>query len=110
MNINFSGFNENVLTFECADDVKVGDSVDMLSSGKVYVAPAGKNFVGIAVAVRDGYAAVQVQGYCERNNVANIHVGLRYLVADSNNGVREATYGQGRWVIYSDDETVGFLL
>ena len=62
MEINFTGYQENVLTFECTDTVKAGDLVAMVSSGKVSKALADGSFSGKCLSVRDGYAAVQLSG------------------------------------------------
>ena len=95
MNISFTGYRENVLTFECTNTVAVGDLVKMSASGKV--------------GVRDGYAAVQLDGYMEAAKSGTVNVGYNKLVAAAS-GVKTAESGIDRLVIYSDDTTVGFIL
>lgn len=109
MNINFSGYRENILTFECDEHVFAGGWVKMLSSGKVTCCKAGENFIGVAVAVRDGYAAVQLDGYTEAQKNGEINVGYNKLVA-APSGVQFAESGIDRLVIYSSFDTVGFIL
>ena len=109
MEINFAGYQENVLTFECESTVSKGDFVTMSASGKVGVAAESANFIGKCVNVRDGYAAVQLDGYVEAEKSGTVNVGYNKLVAASS-GVKTAESGIDRLVVYSDDTTVGFIL
>ncbi len=63
MKVSLNGYGENVVTLEAEDDVKVGSPVKMTGNGKVGLCTAKEAFCGIAVGVRDGYAAVQMQGF-----------------------------------------------
>ena len=54
MNIKFSGFNENVLTFEYTGTLNKGDLVKMSASAKVTKASANDAFIGVCVGTRDG--------------------------------------------------------
>jgi len=110
MNINFSGYKENVLTFECASGVSVGDLVKMTSSGKVTKTSANDDFIGVAVSVSDGYAAVQLDGYVELPKNGSISVGYNSLVAYSSTTVTAAESGIERLVIYVGDNTIGVIL
>lgn len=109
MDINFNGFKENVLTFECESTVAAGKLVKMSASGKVANAAADDTFIGVAVSVRGGYAAVQLDGYIEMPKSGTVNVGYNKLVAASS-GVKAAQSGIDRLVLYSDDTTVGFIL
>lgn len=109
MNINFSGYRENVLTFECESNVMPGKLVKMADSGKVGTAGDGDPFIGKALCVRDGYAAVQLEGYLETYKTGFIHAGYNKLVAASI-GVKADEDGIDRLVIYVDDTKVGFIL
>lgn len=109
MEINFTGFNENVLTFECASGVAAGNLVTMNASGKVAKAAADSVFIGKCISVRDGYAAVQLSGYVEVPKTGTIDVGYNKLVASST-GAKAGSSGIDRLVIYSDSTTVGFIL
>lgn len=109
MNIKFSGFNENVLTFECVGTLNPGDLVKVSASCKVTKASANDDFIGVCVSVRNGYAAVQIAGYVEVAKSGTITVGYNKLVAASA-AVKTAESGIDRLVIYVDDTTVGFIL
>ena len=109
MNIKFSGFNENVLTFEYTGTLNKGDLVKMSASAKVTKATANDDFIGVCVSTRNGYAAVQTAGYVEYAKSGTVNVGYNKLVAASD-GVKTAESGIDRLVIYSDDSTIGFIL
>ena len=109
MDINFNGYKENVLTFECESTVAAGKLVKMSASGKVANTSADDSFIGVAVSVRGGYAAVQLDGYVEAAKSGTVNVGYNKLVAASS-GVKAAEAGIDRLVVYSDDSTVGFIL
>ncbi len=109
MNIGFTGFRENVLTFECTSTVAAGDLVKMSASGKVTKVSANDAFIGKCVGVRDGYAAVQLSGYIEAAKSGTVSVGYNKLAATAS-GVKAAETGVDRLVIFSDDTTVGFIL
>ena len=109
MNINFSGYRENVLTFECEHTVVKGKLVKMSESGKVANASCNEDFIGVAVSVNDGYAAVQLEGYVETYKTGAINVGYNKLVT-ALVGVKTADIGIDRLVVYVDDTTVGFIL
>ncbi len=108
-NINFNGYMENVLTFECDDDVNVGDLVSMKASGKVGKAAADSAFIGVCVSVKNGIAAVQLSGYIEKKKGGTVNLGFTKLVAAAD-GVKTGNAGKEFTVIYSDDSTVGFIL
>lgn len=109
MNIKFSGFNENVLTFEYTGTLAAGDLVKMSASAKVVKASANDGFIGVCVGTRGAYAAVQVAGYVEAPKSGTVTVGYNKLVA-ATNAVKTAESGIDRLVIYVDDTTVGFIL
>lgn len=109
MNIKFSGFNENVLTFEYTGTLNKGDLVKMSASAKVTKVSANDDFIGVCLSTRGGYAAVQVQGYAEYAKSGTVNVGYNKLVAGSN-AVKAAETGIDRLVVYVDDDTVGFIL
>lgn len=63
MNISLIGYGENAVTFEAAANVAAGAPVKLTASGTVGACAAGDLFCGVALNVRDGYAAVQLGGY-----------------------------------------------
>ena len=97
--VSFHGYNENVLTFECTGDVHSGSLVTMDSSQKVRVADDGECFIGVALSVRDGFAAVQLQGYFELKTDEDIPVGRTRLVASRFGRVKSRYEGIDVWVI-----------
>lgn len=109
MEISFTGYQENVLTFECDSAVAAGDLVKMSDSGKVAKAAANDAFIGKCLSVNGGFAAVQLNGYMEAQKSGTVNVGYNKLAAAAS-GVKTADSGVERLVIYSDDTTVGFIL
>lgn len=109
MDINFSGYKENVLTFQYTGALAPGDLVVMASSGTVEKAAEGDTFIGVCANTRDGYAAVQLSGYTEAKKNGTVNVGYNTLLADAE-GVKADADGVSFLVIYSDTDTVGFIL
>lgn len=64
MEISLQGYRENVATFEASETVKPGDLVKLTANGKVSPCAKDDLFIGVVISVRDGYAAVQLAGYC----------------------------------------------
>lgn len=112
MNINFSGYNENVVTFKVEDGATVLMGTPVKMSGDCTVAPCESDDVmaGIAVNVRNGYAAVQLTGYIEMPAESKMSVGYKKLVAAGDSKVKESTDGKDYLVVTSTDTTVGFIL
>ena len=76
MNVNFNGYDENVLTFEAGTNLKTaGVPVKMTDDGKVTACTSGEVFCGICLSLRGGYATVQLKGY--------VTTGREYLVLNS---------------------------
>lgn len=62
MNVNFNGYDENVLTFEAGTNLKTaGVPVKMTDDGKVTACTSGEVFCGICLSLRGGYATVQLK-------------------------------------------------
>ena len=59
MKVSLNGYGESVTTFEAEDSVKAGYPVKMTDNGKVGLCTAKEAFCGIALNVRNGFAAVQ---------------------------------------------------
>ncbi len=109
MNLKYSGFNENVLTFEYTGTLNPGDLVMITAPAKVQKASANGDFIGVCINTRNGYAAVRVEGYVEFKKSGTVSVGYQKLVATSD-AVKTAEAGHERLVIYTDATTVGFML
>ncbi len=111
MNINFSGYNENVVTFEVADsDVVMGTPVKMSSSGTVSKCAEGESMIGVAVNVRNGYAAVQLTGYIEMPTDDAFEVGFKKIAASNDNKVENSQTGREYLVVTAQNNLVGFIL
>ncbi|MBE6824884.1 MAG: hypothetical protein E7513_06005 [Ruminococcaceae bacterium] len=111
MNINFSGYNENVVTFEIADsDIVMGTPVKMSSSATVMKCNDGDNMIGVAVNVRNGYAAVQLTGYIEMPTEETISVGYQTLSVNEKGKVEVNSSGREYLVTYVEQGIVGFIL
>ncbi|MBR2715903.1 MAG: hypothetical protein IKB73_06850 [Ruminococcus sp.] len=111
MNINFSGYNENVVTFEVeGSDVTMGTPVKMASSNTVCACGIGDSMVGVAVNVRNGYAAVQLSGYIEMPTDDEFSVGYTKIASASENKVTQSENGREYLVVSVSDALVGFIL
>ena len=106
MNVNFKGFNENVLTFIAASALtETGVPVKMSADGTVTVSGNGD-----CVGLRNGYAAVQVAGYAEFPAAAKITVGYQTLAANSSGKVAANANGREYLVVDADATRVGIIL
>lgn len=111
MNINFSGYNENVVTFAVdSSKVTMGTPVKMLSSGTVGACSDGDTMVGVAVNVRNGYAAVQLSGYIEMPTDEMFSVGYQNISAGNSNKVKSDDAGREYLVVFAAGGVVGFIL
>ncbi len=111
--MDFKGFGENVLTFKCDKSTGVGSTVKMTSSGTVTLAADGDIFAGVCLNIRDGYAAVQLCGYCEMTYTGTAPaVGYTKLASAGSDGVKTSTTGREYLVIGvdTDNKTAGFIL
>lgn len=112
MNINFSGYNENVVTFAVDEnsEVTMGTPVKMVSSKTVGACGDGDTIVGVAVNVRNGYAAVQLSGYIEMPTNEMFSVGYQNITAAASNKVKSDDNGREYLVVYAAGGVVGFIL
>ena len=110
MNINFNGYRENVLTFECESGVAAGKLVKMSASGKVSACNANDDFIGVALNVKDGYAAVQTDGYVEVQKTGTVNPGYNKLIAATYGAVKTSESGIDRLVLYVEGNAIGFIL
>ncbi len=110
MNVDFKGFNENVVTFEATSAVEEGNLVKMNGNFKVAPCAENDNFIGVCVGVRDGYAAVQLSGYVELPFTGTAAVGMKGIVAGSASGAICIDAGQKRLVVYVSSTRIGLIL
>lgn len=111
MNVNFNGYNENIATF-IADSklTKAGVPVKISADGTVTACASGDKFCGICIAVRDGYAAVQLSGYAVVKTSAKLSLGYTALAAGANGVVAANTSGREHLVINSTASEAGIIL
>lgn len=110
MNVNFNGYGENVATFMADSKVQAGSPVKMSADGTVTASSATEPFCGVCIAVRDGYASVQLAGYVTMPTKSKIAVGYQKLTASVDNTVAVNTSGREYLVINSTETEVGFIL
>lgn len=111
MALNFNGFNEDVVTFKCENtDVYIGTPVKMVKSGMVTACADGDAMIGVAVNVRNGYAAIQLSGYIEMPTDDEFEVGYHNISAHTKNKVKANVSGREYLVVYTNTDIVGFIL
>ena len=110
MTVSFDGYHANTVTFEAASGVIVGLPVVMSANGKV--ANATSAFCGVCKSLKNGYAAVQLDGYVRLPYTGSIAVGYKKLVVDTGKIKVDATNGREHLVIDVDSttNTAGIIL
>lgn len=113
MAVSFQGFQETVATFAVSGKVTEGEPVKMAGNGMVSTCAAKDDFCGVALAVRDGLATVQLGGYAvvEYTGTTAPTVGYQSLAADGSGGVQVQEGGRKLLVVeVFSDGTVGLML
>lgn len=110
MNVNFNGYGENVATFIAEGSVSVGAPVKISGDGTVSACSSGDKFCGICLAVRDGYASVQLSGYISVSTTSEISVGYQTISAGANGKVATSDTGREYLVVDSTATTAGIIL
>ncbi len=111
MNLSFNGFSENTITFEADTTLtKAGVPVKVEQDGKVALATTGDRICGVAVNVREGFAAVQLRGYMEFPCAQVIPCGFQKIGADAQGNLVLADEGTEVLVVTSKDDKTGFIL
>lgn len=110
MTVSFDGYNANTVTFEAASGVTVGLPVMISANGKVSNATSA--FCGVCKDLKNGYAAVQLDGYVRLPYTGSIAVGYKQLVVDDGEIKVDTTYGREHLVIDVDSttNTAGIIL
>ncbi len=106
MNVSFNGFNEQIATFEAVSGVAAGKPVALSANGKVQAVTSGA-FCGICTGVRDGYAAVQLQGYIRVPYSGTLTVGYKQLAAATGGKVTVDTTNGREYLVVEVDSTAG---
>lgn len=111
MNVNFSGYNENVVTFEVDEStVVMGCPVKMTSSDTVGLCEDSDVMSGVALNVRNGYCAVQLTGYIEMPTDETFEVGYNKICAAADSKVKSSDSGREYLVVHTQPGVVGFIL
>ena len=110
MTVSFDGYNANTVTFEAASGVTVGLPVMISANGKVSNATSA--FCGVCKDLKNGYAAIQLDGYVRLPYTGSIAVGYKQLVVDDGEIKVDTTYGREHLVIDVDSttNTAGIIL
>ena len=102
MDISFEGYAENAVTFYADSDVLPGDPVMIGEEATVYKAEAGADIIGVALAVKDGYATVKTSGTVTLPSSGLLMPGYTKLTVDSEGALDTGESGPDRLVIYVD--------
>ncbi len=103
--LDYTGFNENVITFKGDDKDVAGKPMTIAGENHVVVAPSGNTFSGFGVASRDGYITVQMSGHVKaRCFDDSLSYGACRVVADENGGIKAASEGMLVHVVSIDRE------
>ena len=111
MDVNFNGYNENVLTFIADSGItNPGVPVKISASGKVSKCSTNDVFCGVCVNVRDGYAAVQLSGYVVVPAAAKLNVGYQKVAVNSAGKLAANENGREVLVVISSATEAGIIL
>ncbi|MDD3228654.1 MAG: hypothetical protein PHE09_05480 [Oscillospiraceae bacterium] len=112
METAMNGYAENAATFACAAETEPGMPVMVTDSGAVTKAEG--TFCGVVLSWRDGFAAVQLNGYVSLPySGTKPNVGYQVLTADADGNIKAeaaGTAGLQRLVVDADSTHVGFIL
>lgn len=110
MNVNFNGYEEKILTFQCDSAVTTTSQwVKISGNGTVGIATANSPLVGVTVNVRNGYAGVMVSGVVTAKKSGDIPLGYSNLVYTAQ-GIAVNSAGRKHLVLTTTDDTVTFIL
>ena len=112
MNIDFKGYNENVITLKADSTLPEGTqgvAVTLSGQGAVTKAPDNSFVLGVCLSVRNGYASVQTTGYTRVKTTGKLTPGCHPIISNGNGGVKENDAGQLHFVLDSVDGEAGIL-
>lgn len=114
MELSFSGFNENAATFFAREGVAAGAPVKITENGTVGPCAEGDCFCGVALNVRNGYAAVQLTGYTRLPYAGAAPAAGWQQLAAAEGGKAQVSGAGGRTLLVTDvnetEKTCGFIL
>lgn len=111
MNVSFNGIGELTATFQVSGQVEAGKPVKVSANGTV--APcgtAGDIPVGVALSVRNGYAAVQLKGYVRLPAATGLTAGWKTISLTKDGAVQTGETGRDLLVVDVNDGMCGLML
>ena len=107
----FVDYGESALIFIADSSLtEAGQFVKIVASGTVGRCEVGDTFCGLCLALRDGFAAVQLEGFAVAKTKSKIPIGYQCLVAGEKGCVIPRPHGREYLVVTSKDNEVGFIL
>lgn len=107
----FVDYGESALIFIADSSLtEAGQFVKIVASGTVGRCEVGDSFCGLCLAVRDGFAAVQLKGFAVAKTKSKIQIGYQSLVAGEKGCVIPRPHGRKYLVVTSGYNKVGFIL
>jgi len=107
--ISFEGIGEVMATFEAEENVKAGQVVKVSGNGTAAPCAAGDRPAGVAAAVKNGCAAVQVRGFATVS-ATGVGIGWAKLSADGSGGMAADENGADYLVVQADGEGTTVVL
>lgn len=105
MKTSFRGFNEQVASFEADSSVAAGKVVGISANGKVQAVTSGA-FCGVCKKVRDGIAAVQLEGYVRVPYTGSLSLGYQKVSATTGSKIAaDSTNGREHLIVDIDSNT-----
>ncbi len=107
--ISFESIGAVVATFQCGDDIAMGEVVMVTDSDTVEASSTSGAFCGVALSDEEenGYVAVQVGGFATVSYTGTVAKGFVTLAADGSGGVKTVTSGGREHLVVSVDSTEG---
>ncbi|MFI3250337.1 MAG: hypothetical protein R3Y07_05185 [Eubacteriales bacterium] len=105
--ISYDGIGAVVATFNCAEDVKLGEVVKVSEGSTVASCEAGDGFAGVVFDCEEPVASVQVKGFVTVATTETIALGYQTLGADGKGGVKVVESGNSYLVV--DNSVSGSL-
>ena len=112
MNIDFKGYNENIITLKADSTLPEGTqgvAVTLNGQGTATLAPENSYVLGVCLSVRNGYASVQTTGYARVKTTGTLTPGCHPILSNGNGEVAEKEAGRLHFVLDSVDGEAGIL-
>ncbi len=103
--VSFEGIGEVMATFTAKNGLEGGQVCKVTGRGEVGTCVAGDHFCGVAAAVDDGLAVVQVGGIMLAKYSGTVSAGWVKLAADGSGGVKADTTNGVEHLVVDVDTT-----